>query len=203
MLENRILPQRGQLWRHFKGSIYEIVALARDSEDLSRRLVVYGKPSDDQIWVRPLAMFMERHDSGVWRFEPIMGGSVIPIDPIPFTSEETAKIDLIMSGVIPESEQLAAMCKAVPLWSTDKLETSDHFSDGIVPGSLRVGNVKPEFFAGGEGYVSIPTKAERDEREDLEAEQKFCTRSAEQTKREAGGTITRLGQIARRLAELP
>lgn len=44
-------------YRHFKGSIYEVVGVALHSET-KEPLVVY-KGVDDQLWVRPEAMFTE------------------------------------------------------------------------------------------------------------------------------------------------
>ncbi|MFA6064775.1 MAG: DUF1653 domain-containing protein [archaeon] len=55
----------GQKWKHFKGSIVEIISIALDSENLSE-IVVYkhleaqkGMPAG-QVWVRPKEMFLEK-----------------------------------------------------------------------------------------------------------------------------------------------
>ena len=45
----------GKHYRHFKGIIVEIIALAKDSEDL-HDVVVY-KP-DNEYWTRPLSEFL-------------------------------------------------------------------------------------------------------------------------------------------------
>ena len=46
-------------YRHFKGRIYEVIAIAKHSETLEE-MVVY-KHNDD-IWVRPYSMFIEKVD---------------------------------------------------------------------------------------------------------------------------------------------
>ena len=51
----------GKKYKHFKGSIMEVIALAKDSEDLSD-LVVYKHVDDGQVWVRPLLMFNSKVD---------------------------------------------------------------------------------------------------------------------------------------------
>lgn len=57
------IPTPGR-YRHFKGNLYEVVGLARHSEDLAP-LVVYrpihddGTPQGDGWWVRPHAMWDE------------------------------------------------------------------------------------------------------------------------------------------------
>lgn len=52
-------PEIGQIYRHFKGNIIEIIAIAKNTEDLSE-MVVYKH--DDDIWVRPIDMFLSKVD---------------------------------------------------------------------------------------------------------------------------------------------
>jgi hypothetical protein len=44
-------------YRHFKGSLYEVIGVARHSET-EEELVVYRNSRGD-LWVRPKAMFLE------------------------------------------------------------------------------------------------------------------------------------------------
>jgi hypothetical protein len=44
-------------YRHFKGGLYEVLGVARHSET-EEELVVYRNSRSD-LWVRPLAMFVE------------------------------------------------------------------------------------------------------------------------------------------------
>ena len=46
-------------YRHFKGNVYELVAIARHSETLED-MVVYRSPRDGGVWVRPLSMWSEK-----------------------------------------------------------------------------------------------------------------------------------------------
>ena len=46
-------------YRHFKGRIYEVIAIAKHSETLEE-MVVYKH--DNDIWVRPYSMFIEKVD---------------------------------------------------------------------------------------------------------------------------------------------
>ena len=54
----RHIPKRGEIYRHFKGNLYEIVIIARDSETLEEK-VVYKSVETDSAYVRSLSMFME------------------------------------------------------------------------------------------------------------------------------------------------
>lgn len=59
--------QVGKKYKHFKGNLYEVIAIAYDSEtnnDLEpRKLVVYKALYDDgKIWVRDYDMFISKVD---------------------------------------------------------------------------------------------------------------------------------------------
>lgn len=65
------MVKSGQIYKHYKGYLYQVVGVAKHSETLEE-LVVYfrqGEPSD--IWVRPKNMFEEKLDNGNPRFELI------------------------------------------------------------------------------------------------------------------------------------
>ena len=46
----------GKIYKHFKGHIYKVIALAIDSEDLSKK-VIYENIDDGKVWVRDYDMF--------------------------------------------------------------------------------------------------------------------------------------------------
>lgn len=49
----------GKKYRHFKGTIYEVIAIAKHSETLEK-MVIYGH--EDQIWARPYSLFISKVD---------------------------------------------------------------------------------------------------------------------------------------------
>lgn len=51
----------GKKYRHFKGMIVEVIAIAKDSEDLSLK-VVYKHIDSDDVWVRPYTEFISPVD---------------------------------------------------------------------------------------------------------------------------------------------
>jgi hypothetical protein len=54
--------KKGDKYRHFKGMIVEILEIAKDSETLED-MVVYRHTDTDEIWVRPLSMFLSKVDT--------------------------------------------------------------------------------------------------------------------------------------------
>lgn len=59
-------PEIGKQYRHFKGNLYEVIDIVRHSET-NEEMVLYkplyeSKEFPNQLWVRPLEMFMELVD---------------------------------------------------------------------------------------------------------------------------------------------
>jgi len=46
-------------YRHFKGNIYELVCIAKNSETLEDTVVYRSLAEPEKIWVRPLSMWFE------------------------------------------------------------------------------------------------------------------------------------------------
>lgn len=62
----------GQVYRHFKGQRYRVLAVARHSETLEELVVYQQLYGSGGVWVRPLAMFLEpveRDGKTFYRFE--------------------------------------------------------------------------------------------------------------------------------------
>ncbi len=74
----RNIPTPQQIYRHFKGNLYQIVTLAEHSES-GEMLVVYQAMYDEfKVYARPLSVFMEKVDKNKYpdvkqeyRFEPV------------------------------------------------------------------------------------------------------------------------------------
>ena len=61
-------------YRHFKGNIYKLIGIAKDSETLENMVVYQAMYGDRQVWVRPEKMFfekVEREGKIMPRFEEI------------------------------------------------------------------------------------------------------------------------------------
>lgn len=57
-----MIPVAGEFYRHFKGNLYQIKTLAKDSETGQDLVVYQGMYPPFTVWVRPLSMFMEPVD---------------------------------------------------------------------------------------------------------------------------------------------
>lgn len=55
-MENHV--EIGQTYRHFKGTLHQVLNVALDSET-KERMVVYNHKEDGEVWVRPEKMFLE------------------------------------------------------------------------------------------------------------------------------------------------
>ena len=58
----------GKTYRHYKGNMYKIIAMAKHSETLED-MIVYSSVVDNKTWVRPYSMWNETvDDKGTIRF---------------------------------------------------------------------------------------------------------------------------------------
>ena len=49
----------GNIYEHYKGLRYRFLAVARHSETLEELVIYQGLYGEGDVWVRPLAMFLE------------------------------------------------------------------------------------------------------------------------------------------------
>ena len=59
--------ETGKIYRHYKGNLYKIIALAKHSET-NEDMIVYQNVEKGDIWVRPKSMWNETVKDGVLRF---------------------------------------------------------------------------------------------------------------------------------------
>ena len=81
----RELPAEGMIYRHFKGSYYRIICIARDSGTLAEMVVYENRDDSGKKFVRPLSEFMSEVDLGKYpdcgqkyRFEEVAAKAGAP-----------------------------------------------------------------------------------------------------------------------------
>ncbi|MFB2832944.1 DUF1653 domain-containing protein [Floridanema evergladense] len=53
-----MMPQVGKLYKHYKGGIYHVIAIAEHTET-KESFVIYQSPNSAIVWARPLSNFAE------------------------------------------------------------------------------------------------------------------------------------------------
>ena len=51
-------PHPGEIWQHFKGTRYRVVAVGKHSED-QEEMVAYANAETGEVWMRPLSMWQD------------------------------------------------------------------------------------------------------------------------------------------------
>lgn len=115
MAENRQTPVAGQIYKHFKGNLYKVLAVAVHTESEEKLVVYQSVDNPDRVFARPLEMFMSDIDRfryplirAKYRFTLVSEPEEETDEPLktkasesetPQPSEDT------LAGSIPSSEQ--------------------------------------------------------------------------------------------------
>lgn len=110
-------PKPQEIYRHFKGNVYQIITIARHSETKIKMVVYQQLYAPYEIYVRPLDMFMSKIDTKkypnekqIFRFERIDIRGEDRVEPPKESSAET--LNRILSRGKKEPESAASAPKA-------------------------------------------------------------------------------------------
>lgn len=69
LFEGQRVVLAGQLYKHFKGGLYVVLAVAEHTESGEQFVVYRSLEGESKIWARPEEMFLSKVEGGGYRFE--------------------------------------------------------------------------------------------------------------------------------------
>lgn len=124
-------PKIGGVYRHFKGNLYEVKAVAKHSETLEKMVVYQALYGDNETFVRPLDSFMSKVDkikypdaTQEYRFEEVKANDTPDIDPMVMQFLETEDFEekfSILNGLRYKitKDQIAVMAMSLDVTIDD------------------------------------------------------------------------------------
>lgn len=125
------IPVPQQIYRHFKGNLYQIISLAEHTESNEQLVIYQALYGDFKVYARPLSMFMEKVDcvkypdaSQEYRFEPVVmkekpNDSVIEV--LPEEREISEKTEALEKSDMPEEAEISEPEEAAEVLNIDPL----------------------------------------------------------------------------------
>ena len=112
-------PKKGDVYKHFKGNLYEIVAVAKHTETMEE-MVIYQEVDGDAIYARPLDMFISKVEKEkypevlqVYRFEMQEEQeklSIVDFLDLKTSAEKRKYLEAMKDSLTEEFVGLAAQC---------------------------------------------------------------------------------------------
>ena len=142
----RGIPRAQEVYKHFKGNVYQIITIAEHSENGEKMVVYQAMYGEFKVYARPLDMFMEKVDrqkypdvKQEYRFEKVEKEEYAPVEEV---NEEELQLDPLLLDFLDADtyeEKLNILAALHPRITDDMITTMAIASDvEVAEGDLEV-----------------------------------------------------------------
>lgn len=163
-------PKAFEVYRHFKGNLYQVITLAEEEETGNKLVIYQGLYAPFKVYARPLSAFLEKLDrtkypgtSQEYRFERVVQTEALQTGSVQAEPLQTESLqtDSVQAEPVQKKSLQTDSVQAEPV-QTEPVQTEALQTESVQIESVQTGPLQPAENLGERAAEVIPAAHEKD-----------------------------------------